>query len=67
MFGIGAIEVFIIVLIAWLMFGPERLGDFAHTLGRISGEFRKSRDEIEREAEVIKSAIVFDNDKEMQI
>ena len=49
------------------MFGPERLGDFAHTLGRISGEFRKSRDEIEREAEVIKSAIVFDNDKEMQI
>ncbi|MDP3989040.1 MAG: hypothetical protein Q8P93_02290 [bacterium] len=54
-------------MIARHIFKPERLGDFAHTLGRFGGEFRKGRDEIERQAEAIKGAIVFDTDKEMQM
>ena len=57
MFGIGVPELVIIVLFFFLfMFGSSRIGDFARTLGRFSGEFQKGRLEIERELKDARSA-----------
>lgn len=50
MFGLGLPEIIVIALaVGVLFFGKGKITEFAHSLGRISGEFRKGKQEIERE------------------
>ena len=50
MFGLGMPEVVIILLaIAVLFFGSGKITELARSIGRVSGEFRKGKHEIESE------------------
>ncbi|MBI2618228.1 twin-arginine translocase TatA/TatE family subunit [Candidatus Kaiserbacteria bacterium] len=50
MFGLGLPEILIIVLaIGILFFGGKKITEFARSLGRFSGEFKKGKKEIETE------------------
>jgi Tat protein translocase TatB subunit len=44
-FGIGAPELVVILIIALIVLGPQRLPEMARTVGKTVGEFRKIRDE----------------------
>jgi sec-independent protein translocase protein TatA len=44
--SIGAIEIVIVLAIALLVFGPERLPQMGRTLGRGLREFRKATEDI---------------------
>lgn len=65
MFGIGIPELMVILVVALLVLGPQRLPDVARTLGKGMGELRKAasgitdelkeaRTEIERETNSIR-------------
>lgn len=50
MFGIGSSEVaIIVVLVVVFFFGGEKISELARGLGRFTGEFKKGKDEIEKE------------------
>ncbi|MDO8551990.1 MAG: twin-arginine translocase TatA/TatE family subunit [bacterium] len=50
MFGLGLPEIIIIVLILGILFfGSKKITDFARSIGRASGEFKKGKKEIEEE------------------
>jgi sec-independent protein translocase protein TatA len=50
MFDIGIPELIVIALaVAILFFGSTKILDFARSLGKISGEFKKGKTEVERE------------------
>jgi sec-independent protein translocase protein TatB len=58
MFGIGGIELLVIVVVALIVFGPKELpkamrsaGAMMRTINRVSGEFRSQFDQALREAE----------------
>ena len=55
MFGIGPLELVVILLIALVVVGPQRLPEVGKTLGKAMREFRKAQEEI-------KGAINFDFD-----
>ena len=44
-FGIGAPELAVILIIALIVLGPQRLPEMARTVGKTVNEFRKMRDE----------------------
>ena len=51
MFGIGPIELIVVLVVALLVFGPKRLPDFGRSLGSGMREFKESvtgadRDEL---------------------
>jgi sec-independent protein translocase protein TatA len=51
-FGIGNLggpDLFIILLIVLVLFGAKKLPDLARSLGQSMNEFRKAREEIDRE------------------
>jgi len=48
MFGIGAYEMIVILVLALLIFGPKRLPDLARQLGRGMAEFRRASNELRR-------------------
>ena len=51
MFGLGTPEIIVIVLVIVLFFGGGKIKEFSHSLGRMLGEFKKGKREIEKELE----------------
>lgn len=49
MFGLGFGEVLVILVVALLVFGPERLPELARTLGKTMAELRRAMDEVKTE------------------
>jgi len=49
MFGIGIPELLVILVVALVFVGPERLPEVAKFLGKIFAEFRKATDDISEE------------------
>lgn len=47
MFGIGSWEFVLIVVLALLLFGPDKLPQFARTLGRFMRDFKRYQDLME--------------------
>ena len=48
MFGIGGSELLVILIVAFLVFGPSHLPNIAKTLGKTMGEFRRVSTEFQR-------------------
>ena len=48
MFGIGAPELLIILVVALLVLGPKRLPEIARSLGKGMAEFRRASNEFTR-------------------
>lgn len=64
MFGIGIPELLIIVLVfGILFFGSAKITEFARSLGRATGEFKKGKEDIEREIREGASAVEKENKK----
>ena len=50
MFGLGLPEIVLIVLVVGILFfGSKKITDFARSIGRSSGEFKKGKKDIEEE------------------
>ena len=47
MFSLGGGEIFLIAAVALLLFGPEKIPQFARTIGKYMREFNKYRDIME--------------------
>ncbi|HAO94188.1 MAG TPA: twin-arginine translocase subunit TatB [Deltaproteobacteria bacterium] len=48
MFGIGLTELIVILVVALIFIGPEKLPGIARTLGRAFNEFRRAGDELKK-------------------
>ena len=68
MFGIGFPELILIVIIALIVFGPEKIPELAQALGKAVGEFRRATEEIKdsvsREARKLEEEIRVRTEKE---
>ena len=51
MFNIGPTELIIILVLALIVFGPQRLPEIGRSIGRSLREFRRASDEIRGEIE----------------
>ncbi len=51
MFNIGPMELMIILVLALIVFGPQRLPEIGRSIGRSLREFRRASDEIRGEIE----------------
>ena len=49
MFGIGPEELMLVLIVALLVLGPERLPRVARDVGRVVGELRRTSDEFREE------------------
>ncbi len=47
MFGISGTELIIIAAIALMIFGPDRIPEFARTIGRFISEFKRYQETME--------------------
>lgn len=55
MFGLGAPEIAVIVLVvAVLFFGGKKIDEFARSMGRVTGEFKKGKKEMSEELSDLK-------------
>ncbi|MBW6517967.1 MAG: twin-arginine translocase TatA/TatE family subunit [ANME-2 cluster archaeon] len=49
---LGSTELLLIFAAALLLFGPDKLPEIAHSLGRLMGDFRKAMREAENQLSV---------------
>lgn len=63
MFGIGETELVIIVVFAFLLFGPDKLPGMGRTLGRVLRQFREASDEF---TEVVQTNIMDPASEELE-
>ncbi|TME86569.1 MAG: twin-arginine translocase TatA/TatE family subunit [Chloroflexi bacterium] len=49
MFGVGPEELMLVLIVALLVLGPERLPRIARDVGRVVGELRRTSDEFREE------------------
>ena len=61
MFGIGSMELLVILVVALLVLGPKNLPKIAHTIGRAMGEFRRVSTEFQR---TLNTEIAIDDEKQ---
>jgi sec-independent protein translocase protein TatA len=58
MFGLGLPEIVIIFLVVVVFFfGGEKITEVARGLGRFTGEFKKGKDEMEKEINDVKAEL----------
>jgi Tat protein translocase TatB subunit len=48
MFGIGLPELFVILAVALIVLGPQRLPEVARMLGRVYGQLRRASEEFQQ-------------------
>ncbi len=53
-FNVGAPEVIVILVVFVLLFGAKKLPELSRAVGKSLGEFKKGREEAERELNAIK-------------
>jgi len=56
MIGTGEIIIIVIAVIV-LLFGGKKVVDWSRNLGRVAGEFKKGKEEIEKELEQTKKEL----------
>ena len=61
MFGIGGVELFLILLFGFLIFGPDKLPAMAKTIGAAIAKFRSAQEEMNK---VIKTEVYDPNSDE---
>ena len=52
MLGIGMQEIIIILIVALIIIGPQKLPDLARALGRAMGEFRRATDDLKENLDI---------------
>ncbi|MFH2090963.1 MAG: twin-arginine translocase TatA/TatE family subunit [Pseudomonadota bacterium] len=52
MFGLGMTEILMILAIALIVVGPQKLPELAKTLGRALGEFKRSAQDLKRSMDI---------------
>lgn len=58
MFGLGVPEIVVIAIVILVFFtGGEKISEMARGLGRFTGEFKKGKEEMEKEIEKAKKGI----------
>ena len=68
MFGLGLPEIIIILLaVVIFFFGGDKIEEIARGLGRFSGEFKKGKEEMEREITDAKKDIKENKDTKQKI
>jgi len=48
-FSISGGEIFLIIIVAYLVFGPKKLPELARKLGKVMNEIKKTTNDIKRE------------------
>ncbi|MDE0469688.1 MAG: TatA/E family twin arginine-targeting protein translocase [Candidatus Poribacteria bacterium] len=65
MMGIGGMEIFIILVIALVIFGPKKLPEMGRSLGKAIREFKSAGTDLQDE--LTKAANEIDKDKDPNI
>ncbi len=55
--AIGTTEIILIVLAIIVLFGASKIPELARSLGRATGEFKKAKDETEREFRAVEKSV----------
>ncbi len=63
--GIGGMEVFIVLVIALVIFGPQKLPEMGRTLGKAIREFKNVGSDIQDE--ITKATDISDDDQDKTI
>ena len=62
--GLSMNEILVILLVVLILFGSKKIPELARSLGRASHEFRKAKEELEKESAELKDAVADVSDLE---
>lgn len=62
-FGLGGTEMVLVLFVIILLFGAKRLPDLARSLGRSLSEFKKGKEELNKELEAGRKEAALEADK----